>query len=91
MKGPRIEFGFLLIMALFAWAVLGIVKPAHAGDRLYPAIGLRYRMQDSEKPALRLEGALAFSAGRLAPSVVPSIGLDGRLSPGFDVTIRYRF
>lgn len=74
-----------MIMAGLIWTI-----PARADTRLYPYAGLKYRMQDSERPRLRAELGTAFSAGRFAPSVTGSLGLSGSLSPGLEVGLRVR-
>ncbi len=81
----------VMLLTIFAvGAILLLPLKAHADSRLYPAVGLRYRMEDSESPRLRAELGTAFSAGRLAPSVYGTLGLNGKLTPGLELCVRYR-
>lgn len=89
MRRDTVALAAVLMLTLFAAGLLWIL-PAHADSRLYPALGLRYRMEDSESPRLRAELGTAFSAGRLAPSVYGTIGLNGKLTPGLEIAVRYR-
>lgn len=90
MKSDRLEFGFLLIVVIFVFGVVLLTRPAHA-DRLYPTLDLRYRVQESEAPQLRFGPGVSLSLGKFAPSLKTSVGLDGKLSPGFDATLSYKF
>jgi len=81
----------VLLITLFAVGVVLLMPlKAHADSRLYPAVGLRYRMEQSESPRLRAELGTAYSVGRLAPSVYGTCALNGKLSPGVELCVRYR-
>lgn len=89
MKSDKVALAAIGILTLFALGAAWIV-PSHA-DRLYPTLDLRYRVQESQAPQLRAGPGLALSLGRFAPSIKTSVGLNGKLSPGFDATLSYKF
>lgn len=82
---------FALLAALAAGLVIWLAPiKARAESRIYPYVGLRYRVQSSEAPRPRAEIGAAFSAGRFAPSLTGSVALNGRLSPGLDLALRFK-
>lgn len=91
MKKDTVAVVAILWVAAFFGAVLWLYPVrAHADSRVYPYVGIRYRIESSEAPKARAEIGAAFSAGRLAPAVTGSVALNGRFSPGVDLSLRWR-
>lgn len=83
--------GLVLVAAILAILISWIIpSPAHADSRLYPTLGMRYRVEHAEAPKLYGEGGVAVSFGPIAPAARVLVPLNRNASVGFDVSVQWR-
>lgn len=87
MRRDRIEFGFLLIVAIFAFGVFALVRPARSESHLYPV--LEYSLRAESGAPLRQWAQLScpVSLGRFA--LVPKVGASTKFDTSAEISVKY--